>query len=247
MTLKENSFEFFLFFQREMVYNNGFSLEIIPIDGEMTKFTRGESKYVGLNNGTEYKIKLGNHRKTPCDVDITIEDRHIGKWRIEPNDYIVIERPGNIHQKFTFFSETSMEAIEAGSNPGKFTNGLVKAVFYPKKKIIYRQIEEEEPILESLSKQSYSSTPMRQSVSMARNQQYESGVTVLGEKSRQHFGQTRPLRNDEIDWSNVTQIFIRLVARKPRYQQHSPWNVPPRIDDQSPRRLNSGYGYQAIS
>ena len=110
-----------------MVYNNGFSLEILPSDTEIIKFTRGQSKYVGLNNGIEYKLKLGNHRDTVCDVNIEIEGHFIGLWGIDPHDYTIIE------QKLVFFSGISMETVETGVSIDQFMNGLIKATFYPKK------------------------------------------------------------------------------------------------------------------
>lgn len=208
-----------------MVYDNGFSIEIIPVNGSVNEFNRTGAKYVGLNNNSEYKIKLINQRDTICDVDVDLEGRHIGRWRINAHDDIVIERPAKINQKFTFFSETNRHAIEAGVNIGGEQNGLLKATFYPKKP--YR----EEPVMipESVSYQSARSANVTSSIRRSSPRGFKSGVTLLGDYSDQQFDTTRRLRADEIDWSNKTTIYLRLVVRDaPRYRQIP---YPPRIED----------------
>lgn len=220
-----------------MVQNNGFSVEIIPVDGQVSDFDRGGAEYVGLNNNTEYKIKLSNQRDTICDVDLDLEGKHIGKWRINAHDSIVIERPANISQKFTFFSETSMRADEAGVNVGGRNNGLLKATFYPKK--TYR----EEPVLvqESISYRSSMASSATQSMRRSSPRGFKSGVTLLGDYSDQEFGTTRPLRDNEIDWSDKTTIYLRLVVRKsqPIHYRQIENAYPRRIEDTYPRRIES--------
>lgn len=81
-----------------------------------------------------------------------------------------------------------------------------------------------------------------------RSTMYQSGATVLGRDSYQTFGTMKRFSNDEIDWSNKTEIIIRLVVKPNVYistvQSSSPnqWSrefvaiktynqpIPPRID-----------------
>jgi hypothetical protein len=84
----------------------------------------------------------------------------------------------------------------------------------------------------------------------APSTQYQSGATILGRESYQSFGSMRRFSNDEIDWSNKTEIILRLVIKPDSFistvQSYSPgqWNkefisvnssrgmssIPPRID-----------------
>lgn len=81
-----------------------------------------------------------------------------------------------------------------------------------------------------------------------RSTMYQSGATVLGHESSQTFGVMKRFSDDEIDWSNKTEIIIRLVVKPNVYisttQSSSPnqWSrefvaiktynqpIPPRID-----------------
>jgi len=216
-----------------MVYFNDFSLEIISSDGNLDKFTREGAKYVGIINGSEYKLKLGNHRNTICDVKVELEGKVVGKWRIPANDSIVIERPADKAKKFTFVSEMSMEAIDAGVIAKESTNGLIKVTFYPKKKVKYEKISEID-ILETPEPRSFLasgplqplehsdfSTNMRKSLDQSKTispkisyKRYEAGATVLGDSSSQRFSEIKSLTPDQINQDEITTIYVRLVVKK---------------------------------
>ena len=223
-----------------MSYNNGFGVEIITT-GRVEEVS---DDYVALPNNTQYMIKLCNQRNTICDVVVRVDNQKIGGWRIDSNDCIVIERPGDDAHRFTFFSEISSEALNAGVQIGESNNGLISATFYPKKE--YYRYPDPIPLLssrvtgaalQSSTQQSLSSP--RASSSIARSpspSRYQSGVTLLGAESQQRFRNISPLSGDEIDWNNITTIHLRLIARKeqPRYYRYRNNNgnsIPPRIDN----------------
>lgn len=203
-----------------MVTVNGFSVEVVSTGGP---FNSPNSNYIVLPNKTEYSLRLCNHHNTNCDVYVKIDGQKIGGWKIQANSCITIERPGDDAHRFTFFSETSPEAIGANINVGGPNNGLVEVTFYPRRPY-YRYNEPSPRLLQS-------APPMRASSS------YESGVTLMGRESYQQFGQTKSLDPDEIDWANVTTIYLRLVAQsQPTYYRYQPRSnrFPPRIDEPIP-------------
>jgi hypothetical protein len=226
-----------------MVYLNGFAVTILPARDYEREFTRDGAWYLALNNGEEFSLELTNNRDVPVDVDVEIDGTDVGSWRIDPYSTITLERPADTARKFTFLSELSSEALDAGAIPGNINNGLVRVTFKPKKRVVYQRLQSPRRLVgrstSSVRSQMASidsivpSSSLVQSISGPR---YESGVTLLGDESYQRFSEVRPLRPDEIDYSNITTIEIRLVVkRRPRYLPLSPRNgrrtpYPPRID-----------------
>ena len=204
-----------------MISKNGFDLTIESLNRSAAEKVRlNNADYIALDNNTEYAIRLFNDRDIIADAEVYVDGELVGSWRIDAHDSITIERPGDIRRKFTFFSERSSEAFEAGVERGRDENGLIKVVFKPKKQIRYERMSPRS------TGRYYASTPMAMMQS-----DYESGTTVLGDKSYQNFGSTRALRSDEIDWSNVTEIIVRLIARRSGYRDRPRYSrIPPRID-----------------
>ena len=70
---------------------------------------------------------------------------------------------------------------------------------------------------------------------------YQSGSTILGSQSNQTFGFRKRFSDDEIDWSNKTEIVIRLIVKSPSDNREfisirdiSSQPIPPRIEDYLP-------------
>lgn len=88
-----------------------------------------------LKHGTEYSIYLqNNHADLDADADIYIDSEKIGRFRIRKKEAVKIERPGAIAQKFTFYKEGSVEAVDACIGRGKLTNGNIRIEFLLEKK-----------------------------------------------------------------------------------------------------------------
>lgn len=69
------------------------------------------------------------------------------------------------------------------------------------------------------------SAALTNSARQSSGDRYSSGVTLLGDESRQRFESTTALRDDQIDHANITEIIVRLVVEGPRYTK-----IPPRIE-----------------
>lgn len=188
-----------------MVFFNEFGVEIIPESSDFDKFTRNGSKYIGLDNGTDYKIKLINNRAVPADAKVEVDGKEVGSWRIHQNSSIVVERPANLHKKFTFFSKFSMEAIDAGAITEESTDGLIKVTFYPKRQVKYETL----PVRSMMA-------PYAALAKTATR--YSPGITLYGKESQQRFSRTEPIT--DVDTRNITTIYLRLVVRETKSNKY---------------------------
>ncbi len=235
-----------------MVYKNGFGVKVITIS-EQDKLNRDGANYVAIRNNTEYKLQLTNDRSTDAMAEVFIEDESVGTWFIPSNKSITIDRPASIARKFTFFRETDSRAINAGVEVGDSANGLVRVVFYPKKEQSYviipfnnrsprfSQLSPNELPIRSLSQESSMKSMAASPRSFNSMNSYQSGATVLGNESYQQFDRRRRFSDDEIDWSNKTEIIIRLIVKPSFTNSNKPYIsirdsvipsaiIPPRVD-----------------
>jgi hypothetical protein len=213
-----------------MVQLNGFYLKVVPKDGsDHDKLKRGDDNYVALGNGAEYEVVLGNDRDTPCMAELSVEGKEVGTWLIRPHSSIFIDRPADVARRFTFFRETSWQARKGGIVVGEDVNGLVSATFYPKKNYRFTG----RTSMMTARSPAMMAAPGITSTQLASG--YSSGGTVLGEESYQRFGTTNRFRDNEIDWSQVTTITLRLVVREQR--SYIPVGAATRRTS-SPRRID---------
>jgi len=89
--------------------------------------------YITLDHNSEYKIELCNYNNVKADANIKVDGRNVGKFRINANSSIIIERPVSIDKKFTFLRENSRKANRANIEIGRDKNGLIEVIFYPEK------------------------------------------------------------------------------------------------------------------
>jgi len=202
-------------------------VKIIPQRGDQDKIQKHGSNYVGLENGAEYNLFLGNDRNTEAMAEVHVEGENIGTFFIPANQNIIIERPADSSRKFVFVSERDYRASQAGVISGEFTNGLVRVIFYPKKQKVYSP------------RVMRSSSPRLAMQSSRSSMSYGGGATILGDKSYQTFGTKSRFEDSEIDWNNKTEITIRLVVKQ-EYIISKPYvsisnrnnyqtSIPPRI------------------
>ncbi len=214
------------------MYRNGFGVEILTDRGMSAPFIRGE-QYVPLREGAEYKIRLTNNRNVRADATIEVDGKEIGRWRVPANESITIERPAGIDQRLTFVSEQSRMGMRAGVIPGRFENGVIQITFYPEREYV---LESRQVLSAPMTRASTSGSPMALGVTSSR---YESGATILGDRSYQQFGRTSAIT--DVDWNNITTFTFRLVvegrsfspraiSRVPEWQLSGQSRIPPRID-----------------
>lgn len=179
-----------------MVKVDGFQVKILS-PSSSDEFEKNGMIYNKLKSGSEYQLKLGNSRDTICDVDVSIDGRYIGTWRIWANSFIILERPLVEERKFTFFSENSSAAKKAGVVPSE-DSGLIVATFKPKKYTPVESVHVASSLQPNNLKKSASS--------------FNSGITLLGDRSDQKFYTVEPINPRDIDTENIATIMIRLVA-----------------------------------
>jgi hypothetical protein len=229
-----------------MVQLNSFEVEVVPKKGsahEFSKYTDDErSWYIEIPHETEYKLRLTNNRKVIADAVVKMEGQKIGKWRVNANDSIEIERPSDIMRKFTFLAEGTKEAAEAGIHSGDRNNGLIEVIFYPKKESKYVKIPAgQEAFVSTQGSKWLSHQPRMMSANVRSNDsmmtplsaafqvpkaEYRGGSTVLGGTSDQHFGSVHSIPENEIDRDNVTTIMFRLVAPAEKKTKQTGYPAP---------------------
>ena len=65
-----------------------------------------------------------------CNLDVSIDGYDVGGWVVDAGQEFTIERPAYEAKKFTFYRvKTAPE--EAGIEPGRAENGVVKCIFTP--------------------------------------------------------------------------------------------------------------------
>jgi len=171
--------------------------DVIPADGHIG-YIPGKPNYRCLSDGVAYKIRLINSNFADCDVDIYVNGKFQGTFRIHHNDSLDVERPWNVPRKFTLISETGQDAVNAGVEVND-DNGLVKVVFKigPTIGVVY------------LGANDNSQEPSDYLPNLG------DGVTVLGEHSNQEFRFLKP-----VHVHRTVTMSMRLVADRGRMIYH---------------------------
>jgi hypothetical protein len=156
-----------------------------------------EDGYVQMRHNTKYSLNLKNHRRVPCDAEVTIDGIHVGTWRVESMNEIRIERPVHDTGHFTFFEVGTHEAGMAGIGKNS-DNGLVSVKFKPQKELVGLRASELPPRLGA-------------------------GATGLTGESQQRF--VDAVRID-YDMARAFTIHLRLVSIKPDIRPLAPRSTP---------------------
>jgi hypothetical protein len=100
--------------------------------------------YVKMNHGQQYSLRLHNSHKgpfgcQPADVDIYIDGKFIGTYRLRYGQTMYLERSANDSGRFTAYKANSWEGNRAELCEFDSETGVIKAVFRPGKvKEVYR-------------------------------------------------------------------------------------------------------------
>lgn len=215
---------------------NGFSVKIIGNGVDF--FKKNDFNYFAVPHKGEYKIKLTNQRETKADAVVTVDGEEVGTWRVNPYSSITLERPANINRKFIFVAENSKIGRSTGVTPNSYNNGIISVIFKPAKKHFrsfwgnMRGAMENEIQFDCDTDSIYKNCSY--SKQQSANQTFESGATILGDKTSQHFGSADHIY--DFDKENFTTINLRLVIAKrkkyiPLKSINRSTSMPPRIDD----------------
>jgi len=93
-------------------------------------FKTPEGEFVEMKSGKQYKIHVKNTRAYGCNLDVSIDGYDVGGWVVDGGQEFTIERPAYEAKKFTFYRAKTAPK-EAGIEPGRAENGIVKCVFTP--------------------------------------------------------------------------------------------------------------------
>lgn len=90
--------------------------KIIPLENE---------KFI-LRHGQRYKVRVYNHsKKHRINAEIKIDGKEIGRFRVNANSHIEIERPVRVARKLTFYATNSEEGRMAGLKSNNVANIVV--------------------------------------------------------------------------------------------------------------------------
>lgn len=208
---------------------NEYNIQIETSSGAVSSHTENGHRYVPLKHSTEYKVRLTNPTSTRCNVVLSIDQKTMGKWRINPYSSIVLERPSDSSRKFIFVKENSFEAGMGGVRSGSFSNGLIEAKFIPEREVVH----EYSALRNSLGASACFSNDEIYRKNCRSEQTFSSGATVLGDTSHQTFGNAIQMVED--DSKSVTKK-IRLVVEnaRPQYVPLGQDSTPPRINSFNP-------------
>jgi hypothetical protein len=92
------------------------------------------SGHVEMDHGQVYAIRLGNHDHRRCDAIVRVDGKEVGGFRLEPCQYLPLERPAHDTGCFTFFRAGSEEwAAVSGSKVEVSERGLIQVTFRPER------------------------------------------------------------------------------------------------------------------
>jgi len=175
-------------------------------------------------------VQLSNNEDTRCDVELHIDGKSAGEWKLLPYSSVTIERGVNSKSRFRFVADGG----RLGTYPGQ--RGLITAIFKPEKVRYHPSpvcvncgdilpisgsslplsrsdllLSGDSPSLSSFpaakmtaegarSRALFSASPLR------------SGITIPGSRSDQHFSYGEALSKLDIDWNRVRELSVRLVV-----------------------------------
>lgn len=100
-----------------------YSLFLFDSDGKIIPY---ENECFRLQHGQRYKVGIYNHSMVKrINVTIEIDGKKIGKFRVNANSHIKIERPTHVARKLTFYAADSEEGRMAGLKLNYIANIIV--------------------------------------------------------------------------------------------------------------------------
>lgn len=157
--------------------------------------------YVEIQHGQQYAVRLTNHWPVRANARLVIDGEECGTFRLAPRASIVVERPVHDTGHFTAYLTQSDEARQAGIVRGNSLNGVVQAIFTPEKQDSYD--------VWNLEQEIYYQPKVANNRTMSG--EYAGVGTGLSGQSDQSFVSAGSM---ELDFSQMTTITLRLVARK---------------------------------
>lgn len=193
---------------------DNFSLEVVGgrEDGE---------GYVKMQHNQKYSVTLRNDRNQDADVELDIDGKSAGIFRVNRWSSVTIERPVNDQGQFTFLKDGTAEAREANlQSVSRQLRGIVRATFKPERP---RRNVSSPLYLASMDSAHIGSSEIEYALNSntkgltatsfrggPRGQSVSSGGTGLTGHSNQKFVTVKDL--DYVDSSQFVTINLRLVC-----------------------------------
>jgi hypothetical protein len=153
--------------------------------------------YVELPHGAIYTLMLVNESVRRCDVAVKIDGGVIGKFRVNAQSRIKLERPVHDTGRFIFYSINSTEAKKAGLE-SSYHSGVVSATFMP----------------EAVDERRYSRAAT-------------TGATGLFGRSRQEFTSVDPLEYDQSQFVVINLRLLAVESTpRPLFRRSNPIPPP---------------------
>lgn len=198
---------------------------------KINKIIKNGHTYYSLPHNSEYVVRMHNYSSKRTNTCLFIDGEFMGKWRINANSYIDVERPVHNNRKFTFVRETSKIGKMGNITNGDFNNGLIEVTFTPELNLNYNYDCDYD--------YDYDRYNLKNSdcviISCNNNsQEYMTGGTVLGHDSGQRFGNASHMTEDKSK-SVTKRIRLIIEKRKPyvslktrNYNLNDP--IPPKFN-----------------
>lgn len=197
---------------------------------EFSSFTSNGHTYYRLKHKDEYAIKMTNNTCEHVNALLKIDSDTMGKWRISPYSSVEVDRPVHNSRRFVFVEESSDEAREGsvrqGINSG--ANGLVEVTFIPMidmRPSYSNAVEDDSDSLginvqtnhrrlESQYAMDTTTQSMSANFSSSNSSDYGAGATVLGDDSKQKFGNASKHFDEDRSRQVIRRVRIVVDKRK---------------------------------
>lgn len=168
--------------------------------------------YERMRHGQTYSIKLQNNTAKRCDVEISIDGRLVGTWRLLAHQNAELKYPEDSHKQFTFLAINSEEAGAAQLHAvSRNALGVVKAQFFPEKATKPLVVNNDYPYSKGINEDNYRGMMMDASKGGEISKGFGAGGTGLSGLSghtSQQYGLAGPIDRDE---DQSVTIEVRLV------------------------------------
>lgn len=169
-----------------------------------------DSGHIMMSHGQQYTIQLRNQwNDRACDVELTIDGKDEGGWRVHANGNMTLERPAHDHGRFTFYRSASEQASTAGAACVENADrGLIVARFKPEHRRSRAKVLNASNVMRGAGGQScrpQGDTPTDSDIEVSTS----AGITGLSGYSSQQFSSVAPLNYDP---TQEVVISIRLVC-----------------------------------
>lgn len=115
--------------------SESYSFVIRSNNTNLEEFTRQGQTYVSMKDGACYVVWIHNRTPKNCDAILTIDGEDMGRFRVNANGSVYVQRPVQRNFAFRFVKDKNSGDEQEGGQAGTTNtkNGLVEVLFKPSK------------------------------------------------------------------------------------------------------------------